>query len=143
MAAGPRGLRPGPQDNGKCSLFSESLAWLAHLCSFLVVVELEELELASEGHQSPHAPGPKIIVPTLSIWNLLGGPAVVYSSYMPCIFHVNVGPPYILVHGIYYVYAKFSIKILFCMYFMEFQVQCSKPMPWLRAIKCRTQNFST
>ena len=42
------------------------------------------------------------------IWN----PYEVYSRYMPGIFHVYVGPPYI--HGIYYVYAKYIRILVLC-----------------------------
>jgi hypothetical protein len=50
------------------------------------------------------------------IWN----PYEVYSRYMPGIYHVYVGPPYL--HGIYYyVYAKY-IKILFLCISWSFNV---------------------
>ncbi len=68
------------------------------------------------------------------IWN----PYEVYSWYIPCTFLVYVGQStytwYILC-----ICQVFQNSIL--MYFLEFQ--CSKPMPWLRAIECRRQNFST
>jgi hypothetical protein len=89
-------------------------------------------------HPSPdiHLEEPAVVVPVqlcvisnqdvdLDIWN----PYEVYSRYIPCIFHVHVGQS-TYTWNILCICQVNEKSIL--MYFSEFQ--CSKPMPWLRAI---------